>query len=139
MSETTEFTKSERPDFLDIIIKRKLKLDDQWKITSWQRVDPDGFLVAIGKYRKIMRGKRKGQDTWTDTKGSPLSERKQSFITLSEIEQEEKNWEKATGKCSQCGGDGQQLVGFSVVDGSIYDTCRKCNGSGDPNSIKYGN
>lgn len=126
-----EAQKDKRPDFMDIIAKRKLGLDEQWKIASWRRVDPDALLVSIGKFRKIERGEKKGHDTWVDVKGKPLSERKEMVMTVLEIKEEESRWERETGKCSQCGGSGEAWVGYSISTGNRYDTCRRCSGNGN--------
>lgn len=121
---------SDRPDILNMFAKERLALNDSWQLLSWRRLDPNGILVTIGKARAITKGKKKGSNTWTDTKGNPLSERKEVFLTYGEIKEREERWEKDTGKCIECGGDGQAWIGWSLAEGNRYATCRKCNGKG---------
>jgi len=57
------------PDFMSIAAKRKLSLDDEWKIMSWRRIEPDSLLITIGKHRKVLRADPKAKvisDNWGD-------------------------------------------------------------------------
>lgn len=57
--------------------------------------------------------------------------RKLSFtIRRADIQLLEKEWERETGKCSQCTGRGNRAVGASVETGVRYETCKPCNGTG---------
>ena len=100
-----------------------------WK---WFKVETVGdgrepaFLVEGGIPRILQAGKRKGKETW---KGQPTS---RVVVTYEEREAEAARYEATTGKCRQCAGSGQQLIGSHVTQGNTYGTCRRCAGKGAP-------
>jgi hypothetical protein len=116
------------PDILTILGRQQLKLDEPWSCCGWKRI-ASGFLLNFGQERIITKGKRKGQRTW---KG----EQQQAFVTDAEIKKAEGEWEKQTGKCHVCGGDGQESFGWNAKTGTTYDTCTRCGGAGTINTTK---
>ena len=112
------------PDTLTMIARRKLNLPDTYTNCGWTRVDPDGLLVRMKEEYIKTAGKNKGKRGWR-------GEERTCFVTYAEEKHERASWEKETGKCSNCGGDGQELAGWSAATGTRYKQCRRCNGSGN--------
>ena len=122
--EQTAQTKTRPPDTLTTIGRRKLQLPDTYTHCGWTRVDPDGLLVRMKEEYVKSSGKNKGKRAWR-------GEERTCFVTYAEAKAECAAWEKATGKCSDCGGDGQKSYGWSADAGALYRQCRRCNGSGN--------
>lgn len=94
-----------------------------WEPCIFQRVGPDATLMRGGIPRLLKKGKRKGCKTW-DEIGDPV------VVTDAETQLLETQYERETGKCSTCDGEGKCLASWSVEHGTTYATCRKCKGSG---------
>ena len=116
--------KTQRPNTLTMIARRKLQLPDTYTCCGWTRVDPDGLLVRMKEEYIKASGKNKGKPGWR-------GEERTAFVTYAENKAECAAWEKSTGKCSTCGGDGQEWDGWSAKDGTRYKECRRCSGSGN--------
>lgn len=121
-----EPVKTKAPDTLSIIARRKLNLPDVYTCCGWRRVDPDGLLVNIAEEYIKQSGKNKGKRGWR-------GKERTAFVTYAEEIAERVSWEKSTGKCSTCGGDGKEICGWSVESGQKYRECKRCNGSGQAN------
>ncbi len=117
-------SKTKAPDTLTTIARRKLQLPDTYTCCGWTRVDPDGLLVRMKEECIKSAGKNKGKPGWR-------GEEQTCFVTYAEEKAECAAWEKETGKCSNCGGDGQELDGWSAATGTRHKQCRRCNGSGN--------
>ena len=122
--EQTAQTKTRPPDTLSMIARRKLQLPDTYTHYRWTRVDPDGLLVRMKEEYIKTAGKNKGKPGWR-------GEERTCFVTYAEEKAECAAWEKETGKCSNCGGDGQEWAGWTAASGTIYKQCRRCVGSGN--------
>lgn len=122
----------EVPQFPSILARKKLSLDESWQLDYFKFIESDSYLLGMRKTRLLTRGKRKGERVWKDAKGRYLSEERQTVVTKREIERAEESFEKKTGCCHRCGGDGQDLVGVSVERGRYYGTCKRCSGTGKP-------
>lgn len=121
----TKAEKTERPDILSILGRKKLNLSDEWSRYAWKRYDPDRLRLTLGITRFISKGKNKGRKTWDG--------KIEVFVTDAEIEATELEWENETGKCHNCGGDGSEWAGSSYETGfpvHSYRKCERCEGSG---------
>lgn len=101
-------------------------------ITGWepcilQRVGPDAMTVRGGIPRIRTRGKNKGHKWW-DKIGDPV------VVTDAEARTERENWERTTGKCGECVGEGKVLIGWSAKEGTRFDACKTCGGTGRLNA-----
>lgn len=76
----------------------------------------------------FVRGKRKGENNWS--KRDRKTER-ELFATFAQLEMCRAQWERDTGKCGVCGGDGQELAGVSASQ-STYRPCKACKATGAP-------
>ena len=84
-----------------------------------------GFLVVgapiIGTYSK---GPRKGRVKYDHTKDT------QVIVTSEEVLNEEHRYERETGHCYRCLGSGSKFARWSSQNGTTYETCSRCNGTG---------
>jgi DnaJ-class molecular chaperone len=51
-------------------------------------------------------------------------------ISNEQVAETWRQWEAETGRCSHCGGSGQQVKSISVTEGASYRTCSGCGGTG---------
>jgi hypothetical protein len=83
-----------------------------------------GVLVSGGIPGVYTRGPRKGKPKW---EGNSLT---RVIVTDAEIEAERTAYSQRTGNCWRCQGAGQELVGWSRVEGQLCKPCRLCNQTG---------
>jgi hypothetical protein len=114
------------PDWYNLIAKER-GMPEGWQ---WFQLDAihDGTLVTGAACNVVFkRGPRKGTPNWD--KRDRTTEAKLS-IAVAEISERMLLWERETGQCSRCGGDGQELAGWCVAEGHKTRTCGRCDGSG---------
>lgn len=121
----------EYEDFISRAARRKLSLSDDHSIHKFQVVNDDNLVVEISKSRIIEKGKRKGQLTWKDKKGKWISESKVAVISQKDIQHERKVFESEEGRCYNCSGNGEMVIGWSRTEGQRTEKCHRCNGSGE--------
>lgn len=73
------------------------------------------------------RGKYKGLPNWD--KRDPATD-KTAYFTPEEHDRWVQEWEKKTGKCSDCTGSGKRYAGWSVAEGTTYKPCKTCGETG---------
>ena len=56
--------------------------------------------------------------------------RQMVLVDKTEMDAEPARYETETGKCGECGGDGNEWRGWSKDGGHRWRTCRRCNGAG---------
>lgn len=122
-------SKSERSDFWNLIAVRKHGCPEGWRWTSLETIDPNAprnkaqCLVTGAVYGTYVKsGKRKGDLNFK--KPNPGTERR-LVVSFAELDAFRDDWEKETGKCSDCGGCGRDA--FSASSGR---PCRRCGGDG---------
>jgi hypothetical protein len=94
-----------------------------WKACCWERAGDDSIVtgsVPVGTYRS---GPRKGRLKFV----GPFTK---VVVTRSELESAAIAYEATTGLCWDCKGSGRVVVGWSKAEGSRYQSCDRCGGSG---------
>lgn len=87
-----------------------------------------GFLIKGAVCTAIYaRGKHKGEINWTKRDRATERELFASHVQLDSVRSQ---WETDTGKCSECGGDGQQPNGWRIGVGTLYRPCIRCKATG---------
>jgi hypothetical protein len=83
----------------------------------------------------ITRGLRKGEPNW---KKRDRATERELFATFSQLDAVRDQWERDTGKCASCGGDGQESAGWIRRTGTLYRPCTRCNATGKAPSQSAG-
>ena len=106
--------------------KAKLKTKHDFDFFKFETIESGVMLLEGCKFKIISRGKNKGDIKW-------LHEDKQkAVITYQEVGKWCKKYEKETGKCSNCSGEGKIMKSWSAKDVTKHKPCEKCNGTGKP-------
>jgi hypothetical protein len=117
--------------------KEKANLPSNWRIYKWQCFPGGGeetiYVAITGAVCEqfFTRGERQGDRKW---KARDKSTERTVNLEVVEHKNWKSEWEKRTGKCSECTGAGQTVASVSVADGVKYRTCFKCKGSGTHNN-----
>jgi hypothetical protein len=94
-----------------------------WKACGWEKVGDDSIVtgsVPTGTYRS---GPRKGRPKFAGPESKVI-------VTRAELEAHAAAHESNTGKCWDCKGSGQTIAGWSKDNGTRYETCSRCKGTG---------
>lgn len=75
----------------------------------------------------VAHGPRKGEP---NLKKRDKATERELFATFAQIDACRDQWERDTGKCAKCGGDGQETASVSVRDGKTYRPCTRCKATG---------
>jgi len=110
-------------NFIEIAARGKLKQVPEWSIYRWERINNDfivegavdGFFEATGGNGDSVLSK------------PPLEK---CVVTKQEVDKEKIKFEKKSGLCSECIGQGQVLAGWDNKIGNTYKACLKCCGTG---------
>ena len=117
-----------RHRLIDDIAKAKLRLigdlPESFEISRYEWIGND-MLVEGGPTRVLTKGPRQGRLKWERMTHKII-------ITQAEIKDAEAQYERGTGRCYDCDGDGQEAMGWSKEGGTVWKTCRKCGGTGFP-------
>lgn len=122
MTTSTDTERLPRVDFINRIIQRRTGIPEwQWFRAEWidENMIVTGGVPTVGK-----QGKKK----WN----RKTAERK--IIILAELEKEHADYERETGLCSNCYGNGSAISGWSKETGNRYKQCANCGGTGRANN-----
>ena len=120
------------PDFWNMIAVER-GMPEGWRWWSIQTIGdrkaPREHAAAMVKggvpVARFASGKRKGEINW-----AKATSKAEMVITFRDLDERMARWERETGNCKTCGGDGQELAGWSAAEGSRTRECRRCKGSG---------
>jgi len=91
----------------------------------------DGVLIKGAVCTAVYsRGPRKGQTDWHKLDRATVRE---LFATFAQLDAVRDTWERETGKCAKCGGDGQEVESVGTRAGVTHRTyrpCTRCDASG---------
>lgn len=126
--------KKQPPDWWNLIARRERGCPEKWCWTSLETLDTTvprekaQCLVTGAVFSTLLKsGPRKG---CPNPKKPDAGTQRRLVISFAEVEAFKLTWEAETGQCSQCGGGGEALAGFSSEKGSRYRTCPRCKGTG---------
>lgn len=108
----------------ETVARRKCHAPEGFEVFKWEAIGSDAVSLTGGIPRIITRGPRKGKKTWN--KCIVTTE----IVTKSEADAEQDKYEKETGRCGECMGEGKLLSGWSRDSGYTYRECSRCKGSG---------
>lgn len=121
-----------RMDLLSEHAREKSGYGETWHAYSFECLPHNGsglfkyFAIRGAKTPLVTKGKRAGRPNWRQ---KDRSTDELIIITPEEHEHWLSRWRQATGKCSECVGEGRTVASFGG-SGTTYRTCRICGGSG---------
>lgn len=117
---------------LNIIESRLIRdncLPDDFRFHRWECFPHGAPTIYVevegGRCPLVKTGKRKGKPNWRN-----LSECRTFFVSVSDAESWEAEYEQETGNCRRCRGDGREVAKFGVNCETEYRPCGKCSGTG---------
>ncbi len=94
-----------------------------WRPSSYQALDDGSILIVGSMTRAITRGPNKGHPVWDKKSHTTCT------LTQADIKEEERIYEKETGKCHAC--EKGYRVASVGIDGTLYRKCKRCNATGE--------
>jgi hypothetical protein len=130
---------SKAPDWYETYSRDELGMPETWRIFKWEAVGPvhgpraaQSVVVCGAIVPDKTRGKYKGCPDWKSRdKRDDIS----LAIPMLALDAFKLKWEANHNACHKCGGDGQELAGWSSTEGSRYRPCSRCNATGLPPAI----
>lgn len=121
---------TERPDLYNLFgASSGMPAGWRWyALEALDGVSPGSAVLITGAVctATFSRGARVGQVNWA--KRDKTTDRK-LVATKAQLDAVRDAWEAETGKCSDCGGSGQQAWGWGS-EGAMYRHCRRCGTTG---------
>jgi hypothetical protein len=125
---------SKAVDLMDLMIHEIGGKPEEWTPYLWEMLPhgkPKFMQITGGIFRhKIKSGPRKGEVNYGKPEPGTLDS---VVITLRERDEWYAAWERRTGMCNECAGDGKVTASFGVKNGERYCTyreCSRCSGTG---------
>lgn len=113
---------------LEIHAREALGKPPEWKLTTYQSLPMDSresthFQLTGSIPSKVLfkSGPNKGKPNWKFS-----TDKETVIFSRDDHRAWEDAWEKRTGSCRDCGGDGQALSGYSSATGDRYRPCTRC-------------
>jgi len=100
--------------------RRAAHVDVTWDLIRLEAVEPNAVRMTFANPRTTRAGKKTYRGAATLT---PL-------VTHAEIDAELRTYEATTGHCGDCFGKGKVPCGHSVAEGTRYQPCDRCSGTG---------
>jgi hypothetical protein len=105
------------------VASRKINAPAGFQWFAWEVVGDGVLMTGCVSTGTVTRGPNKGRPRYD-------GERVKCFVSRREVAEEEARFERETGKCGNCGGDGQEFARWSAAHGTEWRTCRRCEGTG---------
>lgn len=115
------------PDIYNRVARRLHGLSEDWRWYSLERIGGGTLVKGAVCTAVYTRGKLKGETNWSKR---DLSTEFTLVVTPEQYEAERLDWERETGKCVDCGGDGKEFAGWRRDVGALHRPCKRCSASG---------
>lgn len=123
-----------RLDLLNIQVKRKYSLPENWNIYQWA-AKPEGGPMTYSEVTGVSAPLKPGKtDPIFDFDWKKRDKSTKATFTITNEEHEEflSQWEAETGKCRECIGEGKNVSRCGVNIETECRPCRLCGGTGKP-------
>jgi hypothetical protein len=123
-------------DLLTVHAREALGMPEEWQVYAWTclphyrsgqkdwkatHFQVTGCIAPI-----ITRGKNKGRHNWRKMDNTTIRE---FVVSIADHEVWELNWERKTGKCYRCQGEGKTIARMTATE-KTYRDCTRCKGTG---------
>ena len=117
----------------EMMIREKHGIPENWKAFQFECLgNPTSILRMKGGVAPPKKtGKNKGRPNYA--KAERVVE---DYITFASIEEWGENYEKTTGICNECMGEGKVMQSWHYINGTTYRPCTRCNGTGRISNVK---
>ena len=121
--------RNERISLMDELAKSLAGMGPDWQPYRYEAIGGnDNLIMIVGAVAPVFtHGKNKGRRNW---KKRDVSSERTVVIRGEERRQFEVQWSESTGLCPSCVGHGDVVRGWSIIDGTRYEKCKRCNGTG---------
>lgn len=118
-------------ELIVLMVREIANLPDNWHAHTWMMNHADEFNEASMSISGAVApiGKRTKRPNFNKLDKSTA---RTFTVPKSKYEAWVAEWEKRTGKCCGCMGEGKELASYSRRDGATYRPCGQCKGSGKP-------
>jgi len=106
------------------VARRKLGVPAEWTIYSLEILDDGNYLAKGAIEGTTVAGKKK----W-------MGREKVATIAPAELREERMRYERTTGKCHYCLGEGKVAAKWERDVGTTYATCKRCLGTGQAKEV----
>ena len=123
-------------DLLTVHAREALGMPEEWQVYAWTclphcrsgqkdwkatHFQVTGCIAPI-----ITRGKNKGCHNWRKMDNTTIRE---FVVSIADHEVWKLNWERKTGKCYRCQGEGKTIARMTATE-KTYRDCTRCKGTG---------
>lgn len=119
----------ERVSLMDELAKSMVGMGPDWQPFKYEAIrGNDNPIMIVGAMAPVFTsGKNKGRRNW---KKRDVSSERTIVVTNKDRRRFEDHWSDSTGLCPSCVGHGDVVRGWSIVDGTRYEKCKRCSGTG---------
>ena len=118
-------------NLLRAVLKKIPGAPEGFEIRRAAKIGTDATQIWGGVTDKVyQRGPKKGRPDW---RGVAYTE---VVVTDAEILAAGHEYEASTGNCSHCNGTGSIWAGWSIGEGTRYEACPLCKGTGKTGQTK---
>lgn len=114
--------------------RAKEQVSPDWHLFSWECFPKSGreptlYVQVRGAVCKVtfQRGRRKGQMNWGRREKST---ERTVILPVADHEKFCEEWEKRTGLCRNCTGEGKVFASWNHITGTKYRPCARCRETG---------
>jgi hypothetical protein len=113
--------------------REKAGASEEWKVYLWECLpagDPTQVYRLTGAIAPLSQhGPQKGNRAWWKMDKATVQT---VYISATDHERWQRNWERKTGKCAECQGSGRTWATLRVDKPTECRPCSRCAGSGKP-------
>jgi len=112
-------------DLFQLHAQDKLGVGPEWEAFMYETLEDDQHVkITLGIPTLRKSGPRKGQRKWNRKEGKVAIFSRRDHKAWCE------EWSMRTGRCARCTGSGKLFKSISEKEGTKYNPCPDCSGSG---------
>lgn len=115
------------PDIHSLVARKLYDMPDNWRPYRYEKILGGTVIDGAVCNAVYKSGPRRGEMNWKKLDKATI---RKLVITDEQFAAGQQDYERSSGKCRDCGGDGKVCVRWSRVNGNEYGPCRRCSGGG---------